>query len=369
MGFYGVIALGRLILPLRAAGSMRLPHRLFLCLGKCGTALEKEFHAPFGSAHLNARGDFLPVGGSKGDLDLFPRSIIIELLFAQRVVLDLPHQVGSIPPKTEHLVGERILRHIARTGLLRGVVHDQLGGMPQITGRVQVFNVVGREFVTPELITLPQSPPDEMHVELDAAVLRTVKRELGIAFLATELGFEMDGDQHSGLPPLKHAFQIITVAKLVGGDAVTLGLPPVDLPLVKQVLIIDTVGGEAATCRLIVRVQAILDLLGGDLWLRLLGHIVEQKVRRVVELVHEIFTEVAQDIAVPVDLHKMMAVLPGSLLQGEVPVGVDAGDALGTFLFLVVGHQVTGMLLGLLLLSCIHLIHMLEFLKLCGTFR
>ena len=96
---------------------------------------------------------------------------------------------------------------------------------------------------------------------------------------------------------------------------------------------------------------------------------VEQEARRVVELVHEVFAEIAQDIAVPVDFHKMVAVLPCGLLQREVPVGIDAGNAFGALLFLVVGHQVTGMIYGLLLLSCIHLIHILEFLWLSGTFR
>ena len=71
----------------------------------------------------------------------------------------------------------------------------------------------------------------------------------------------------------------------------------------------------------------------------------------------------------PVDFHKMVAVLPRGLLQREVPVGIDAGNAFGALLFLVVGHQVTGMIYGLLLLSCIHLIHILDFLWLSGTFR
>ena len=149
---------------------------------------------PRSAAHLNARGDFLPVGGGKGDLHLFPRSIIIELLLGQRVVLDSPHQVSPVASQTEHLVGKRIFRHITRPGFHRGVVYDQLMGMTQVAGRVQIFDIVGREFIPPKLLPFPQSLANEVRIELDAAVLRTVKRELGIAFLTTELGFETNRD-------------------------------------------------------------------------------------------------------------------------------------------------------------------------------
>ena len=43
--------------------------------------------------------------------------------------------------------------------------------MTQVAGRVQIFDIVGREFIPPELLPFPQSPANEVYIEFDAAVL------------------------------------------------------------------------------------------------------------------------------------------------------------------------------------------------------
>lgn len=136
-----------------------------------------------------------------------------------------------------------------------------------------------------------------MQVELDRPVLVAEERELGIPLLASQLGVHGDVIGYAGLSALQQFFHVARLSEHLRGKPVTLGLLPVDLPLVEEMVVVDAVVlGKLAADGLVLGALGLLDFPGCLFHRGIFLHPVKGETCGVVVLVEEVLPEVGEEI-------------------------------------------------------------------------